>query len=163
MSDAGQVAFLSAVVSDPEMKKRLLILQAKMEEIEAGEERLRLANEENNRVLAAAQAGWREVAATRDSLAEHERVLAEKTATLTGVIKTHDAERARWEAVRKMVDDDQAAKAAEIAAKAAEIAAGEAAFAARKAELDTWAAEVATRWKTLKRQRDGMRAALKLE
>ena len=90
----------------------------------------------------------REINTARGDLKMREDALAAERAALTGVINSHNAERARWEEARKTVDggheirEDRlrvaaAAHAAQVAAqntKDADLRAREAALAAREAK-----------------------------
>lgn len=115
MAEISDTLLLHAVSSDPERMKLFEQFHAERAEIDAAQEKLRVDTEDANRILTDAQTEHRLAQNELTVVIERERKVSAATAALTGVIKTYEEGRARWEALRKRVDADHAGRDAALA------------------------------------------------
>ena len=113
--DANLTVLLASVVNDETLRKRLAVLQGKLDELTEARAGMQRTAEENQGVLAENQKALRALEAARDDLKMREDALIAEREALTGVINNHTAERSRWEAARKAVDAEHIDRAAQLA------------------------------------------------
>lgn len=159
--DTGVSALLSA--SDVSMVKRLAQLQEQQAAIEAAQEELRVATEHNQKILTEIQAERRGVAEAKAKVDAGEAALAERTATLTAMLKSHGEERTRWEEQRKIVDAQHASATAKHAQAEDRHAALALAIREKGAELVRREHAVELREATFVRRQQAIEAAYKVQ
>jgi predicted nucleic acid-binding Zn-ribbon protein len=160
--DPGMVALLSAVVNDEAMKKRLLTIQGELEKLREARAAIETATAAHQRTLAEISAVQRALGQEKTNLETAKRDLVDEKAALTQVITNHNAERERWEAVRKTVDAEHAAREAALRDAEAEMVRIRAEHEARDRDLHHRETSVTAREHAHHRRHQAIEAALKV-
>ena len=160
MSEISDAVLARAVISDPERVKLFEQFHAEREAIEQGQAAVAEAQVKVDTMLVEARRLARTLQMAAEALSEREKKLAADTAALTAVVKTHEDERARWEAMRKKVDADHIAREAALSKAEERHLAAAAIHQEREISMAAREAEAEKREALHKRRDDALRLAM---